>query len=83
MRITIDTNFSPKTWKMTLNTSEQILDRKFEKTCGDFIMKTSIGLVVGVSVSFLVLKKRVWPVALTTGFGMGMAYQESLNRFSL
>ena len=62
---------------------QDILDRKLEKTVADFIMKTSVGLVVGVSVSFLVMKKKVWPVALTTGFGMGMSYQQSLNTFSL
>ena len=64
-------------------TSEQILDRKFEKSVADFIIKTGAGLVLGVSVSFLLLKKRAWPVALTTGFGMGMAYQQSIDRFQL
>ncbi|KAJ3315421.1 hypothetical protein HDV04_002963 [Boothiomyces sp. JEL0838] len=55
---------------------------KWDKTIANFLVKTSLGLTIGIGMSFVLFKRRTWPIALTTGFGAGMAYSES-QRFKL
>jgi inner membrane organizing system protein 1 len=63
--------------------SSKILSTKFDKTVSELIVNTSVGLTVGICASFLLFKRKTWPIALTTGFGIGLTYGESLKTFKL
>ncbi|GHJ88811.1 hypothetical protein NliqN6_5213 [Naganishia liquefaciens] len=66
--------------------SEDIVARKFDTCVADFIVNTGIGFSVGVVSSVLLFRRRGWPVALSTGFGAGVAYQNcniSFNPYAL
>ncbi|CAG2214257.1 MINOS1 [Mytilus edulis] len=39
------------------------------------------GLGVGIVLSFILFKRKTWPVALGTGFGLGMGYSNCQNDF--
>lgn len=40
------------------------------------LQKTGIGLLVGVALSLGVFKRRLAPIFWSTGFGMGMAWEQ-------
>ncbi|EGF82887.1 hypothetical protein BATDEDRAFT_86381 [Batrachochytrium dendrobatidis JAM81] len=56
--------------------SEELLARKWDKCLSNFVIKSGLGLTVGVSLSFLLFRRRGWPIGLATGFGAGMAYSQ-------
>ncbi|KAH6564507.1 hypothetical protein BASA50_001478 [Batrachochytrium salamandrivorans] len=56
--------------------SEELLARKWDKCLSNFAIKSGVGLTVGIGLSFLLFKRRGWPIGLATGFGAGMAYSQ-------
>ena len=66
------------------------MDNQWDKSIANLIIKTSTGITIGIAFSLLVFKRigsiyvgKAWPIALTTGFGAGMAYAESTKSFSI
>ncbi|KAJ3379985.1 hypothetical protein HDU92_006255 [Lobulomyces angularis] len=60
--------------------SEEILNRKYDKCISDTVIKAGLGLSFGIGLSFLFFKRKAWPVALSVGFGTGMAYDACLQK---
>ncbi|CAG8808325.1 26517_t:CDS:2, partial [Dentiscutata erythropus] len=48
----------------------------------NLLVKTGIGLSVGIVVSALIFKKKSWPIAMSTGFGIGVSYAECQRTFN-
>ncbi|KAI8906422.1 hypothetical protein EDD86DRAFT_210690, partial [Gorgonomyces haynaldii] len=63
--------------------SKEILAQKWDKTLANVLVKSGLGLTIGIGLSFILFRRQVWPVALSTGFGTGMAYQEALVAFDI
>ncbi|ORX37214.1 hypothetical protein BD324DRAFT_650820 [Kockovaella imperatae] len=66
--------------------SEETIARKFDNCLADLIVNAGLGFGVGVVASVLLFRRRGWPVALSTGFGAGVAYSNcnySLNPYVL
>ncbi|GMK54009.1 hypothetical protein CspeluHIS016_0105950 [Cutaneotrichosporon spelunceum] len=64
--------------------SEDIIAHKFDNCLADLIVNAGIGFGVGVVASVILFRRRGWPVALSTGFGAGVAYSNcnySLNPY--
>ncbi|CAG8632307.1 708_t:CDS:2 [Ambispora leptoticha] len=61
--------------------SEEILNEKWDKCISNFLVKTGIGLSVGIIASALIFRKRTWPIAMSTGFGIGVAYADCQRTF--
>lgn len=64
------------------NLSEEILSKKWEVCISQLLVKTGIGLSVGIVTSALIFKKKSWPIALSTGFGIGFAYADCQRTFN-
>ena len=64
---------------------EQInnLYKEFDENIANLIVKSSTGLAFGIAASFLVFKRRSWPVALAFGFGSGLGYRDFQKSFDL
>ncbi|CAG8508977.1 21769_t:CDS:2 [Cetraspora pellucida] len=41
-----------------------------------------IGLSVGIVASALIFKRKSWPIAISTGFGIGVSYAECQKTFN-
>ncbi|WVO24943.1 uncharacterized protein IAS62_006323 [Cryptococcus decagattii] len=66
--------------------SEDQIARKFDNCVADLLVNSGLGFGVGVVASVLLFRRRGWPVALSTGFGAGVAYSNcnySLNPYVL
>ncbi|KAG9307251.1 hypothetical protein G9A89_017079 [Geosiphon pyriformis] len=61
--------------------SEDILNEKWDKCISNLLIKTGIGLSVGVVASALIFKKKAWPIAMSTGIGIGVAYADCQRIF--
>ncbi|CAG8565330.1 9508_t:CDS:2 [Ambispora gerdemannii] len=61
--------------------SEEILNEKWDKCISNLLVKTGIGLSVGIIASALIFRKRTWPIAISTGFGIGVAYADCQRTF--
>jgi len=61
--------------------SEQIINEKWDRCVSNFLIKTGVGLSVGIVASALIFKKKSWPIALSTGFGIGVAYADCQRTF--
>ncbi|KAI6002151.1 hypothetical protein EDD15DRAFT_2361491 [Pisolithus albus] len=48
----------------------------------DLLVKAGVGFGVGVVASVILFRRRTWPVALSTGFGMGAAYADCDRLFN-
>ncbi|XP_032593026.1 MICOS complex subunit Mic10-like [Drosophila grimshawi] len=62
--------------------SEDQVGVKLDRCVSDTIIKGSGGLLIGSVMSLLFFKRRVWPVWLGSGFGVGVAYstcEKNLN----
>ncbi|XP_065163248.1 MICOS complex subunit MIC10-like [Atheta coriaria] len=53
---------------------EDEIGRKWDRCLTDGILKFGGGLVIGTVFSFLFFKRKRWPILLSGGFGVGMAY---------
>lgn len=49
--------------------------RKFDRCLANGIVKGGGGFIVGAVISLLFLRRRMWPILLGTGFGVGVAYK--------
>ncbi|KAL5520817.1 MIC10 [Sanghuangporus sanghuang] len=54
--------------------SENTIAQKYDRCLADLIVKAGLGLGVGVVASVMFFRRHTWPVALSTGFGLGAAY---------
>ncbi|CAO3695046.1 unnamed protein product [Rhizopus stolonifer] len=61
--------------------SEEILAQKWDCTISNFVVKTGLGISIGIVASALLFKKRSWPIALTTGWSFGDAYADAQRTF--
>ncbi|RXK40320.1 hypothetical protein M231_02434 [Tremella mesenterica] len=78
----MSTSSTAVTTAVTSIPSEDVIARKV----ADLLVNSGIGFGVGVVASVLLFRRRAWPVALTTGFGAGVAYTNcnySLNPYVL
>ncbi|KAG6380222.1 hypothetical protein JVT61DRAFT_8314 [Boletus reticuloceps] len=48
----------------------------------DLLVKTGVGFGIGVVASVILFKRRTWPIALSSGFGMGAAYADCDRSFN-
>ncbi|OAX42242.1 DUF543-domain-containing protein [Rhizopogon vinicolor AM-OR11-026] len=64
------------------SSSENIVSQKYDRCLADFLVKAGVGFSVGVVGSVILLKRRTWPIALSTGFGMGAAYADCDRSFN-
>ncbi|CAG8776125.1 15665_t:CDS:2 [Acaulospora morrowiae] len=62
--------------------SEEILNEKWDLCISNLLVKAGIGLSVGIVISALAFKKKSWPIAMSTGFGVGVAYSECQRKFN-
>jgi len=62
--------------------SEQILNEKWDLCLSNLLIKSGIGLSVGIVASALLFKKKSWPIAMSAGFGVGVAYAECQRAFN-
>jgi len=63
--------------------SEQEIPSALDKCVADTLIKTGAGVVTGGVLSLIVLRRRLWPVTLGAGIGLGMAMancQHKLNK---
>ncbi|EIW67726.1 hypothetical protein TREMEDRAFT_33370 [Tremella mesenterica DSM 1558] len=82
----MSTSSTAVTTAVTPIPSEDVIARKFDNCVADLLVNSGIGFGVGVVASVLLFRRRAWPVALTTGFGAGVAYTNcnySLNPYVL
>jgi len=54
---------------------EDRLRENLNRCLSDSLVKGFGGLVIGSVVTLLFFRRRIWPVWLGTGFGVGMAYR--------
>ncbi|KAL5497826.1 MIC10 [Sanghuangporus vaninii] len=62
--------------------SENIIAQKYDRCLADLIVKAGVGLGVGVVASVIFFRRRTWPIALSTGFGLGTAYADCDRSFN-
>ncbi|KAG9308345.1 hypothetical protein JVU11DRAFT_12111 [Chiua virens] len=62
--------------------SENIVSQKYDRCLADLLVKTGVGFGVGVVASVILFRRRTWPIALSTGFGMGAAYADCDRSFN-
>ncbi|KAK6617915.1 hypothetical protein RUM43_014144 [Polyplax serrata] len=56
-----------------LNKEDEI-GRKWDRCLTDLILKLGGGLIIGGVVSYIFCNRKKWPMALASGFAVGMAY---------
>ncbi|KAJ1888537.1 Mitochondrial inner membrane organizing system component [Kickxella alabastrina] len=63
--------------------SEEIVNEKasFDQATANLLVKTGLGLSVGIVASALLFKRRMWPVTFFTGAGVGAAYADAQRIF--
>ncbi|KAG2134796.1 hypothetical protein DEU56DRAFT_913576 [Suillus clintonianus] len=64
------------------SSSENIVSLKYDRCLADFLVKAGVGFSVGVVASVILFRRRTWPIALSTGFGMGAAYADCDRSFN-
>ncbi|CAG7850304.1 MICOS complex subunit MIC10 {ECO:0000256/RuleBase:RU363011} [Serendipita indica DSM 11827] len=65
------------------SSSENAVVEKYDKCLADLIVKSGIGFSAGVIASVILFKRRGWPVALSTGVGIGMSYADCERSFGM
>ncbi|CAO3641097.1 unnamed protein product [Cunninghamella blakesleeana] len=61
--------------------SEELLSNKWDRVVSNFVVKTGLGLSVGIVASALLFRKRTWPIAIASGWGFGVAYADAQRIF--
>ncbi|KAG2087921.1 hypothetical protein BD769DRAFT_294708 [Suillus cothurnatus] len=64
------------------SSSENIVSQKYDRCLADLLVKAGVGFSVGVVASVIAFRRRTWPIALSTGFGMGAAYADCDRSFN-
>ncbi|EJD01913.1 DUF543-domain-containing protein, partial [Fomitiporia mediterranea MF3/22] len=64
------------------SSSENIVAQKYDRCLADLVVKAGVGLGVGVVASVILFRRRTWPIALSTGFGLGAAYADCDRSFN-
>ncbi|KAG1818786.1 hypothetical protein EV424DRAFT_1540002 [Suillus variegatus] len=64
------------------SSSENIVSQKYDRCLADLLVKAGVGFSVGVVASVIVFRRRTWPIALSTGFGIGAAYADCDRSFN-
>ncbi|KAG1819191.1 uncharacterized protein BJ212DRAFT_1479313 [Suillus subaureus] len=64
------------------SSSENIVSQKYDRCLADLLVKAGVGFSVGVVASVIIFRRRTWPIALSTGFGMGAAYADCDRSFN-
>lgn len=54
--------------------AEEEIDSSIDRCVTDALVKSSTGMALGGLTSVLFLKRRIWPLWLGFGFGLGFAY---------
>lgn len=67
---------SERSKAQTLMPNKSILNDKWDVVLSNMLVKTGLGLGVGVVGSVLFFKRRAFPVWLGIGFGLGRGYAE-------
>jgi len=62
--------------------SENIVAQKYDRCLADLLVKSGVGFSAGVIASVILFRRRAWPIALGTGFGMGAAYADCDRSFN-
>ncbi|KAL4072137.1 hypothetical protein J3A83DRAFT_4239305 [Scleroderma citrinum] len=62
--------------------SENIVSQKYDRCVADLLVKAGVGFGVGMVASVIFFRRRTWPIALSTGFGMGVAYADCDRLFN-
>ncbi|PCH36832.1 DUF543-domain-containing protein [Wolfiporia cocos MD-104 SS10] len=62
--------------------SENIVAQKYDRCLADLLVKSGVGFSAGVIASVVLFRRRAWPIALSTGFGMGAAYADCDRSFN-
>ncbi|KAI9151220.1 Mitochondrial inner membrane organizing system component [Blastocladiella emersonii ATCC 22665] len=61
--------------------AEEVLARKWDRCLSNFVLKVGAATSVGIVTSVLLFRKRTWPVALSSGIGLGIAYEQCQRSF--
>ncbi|KAG2040774.1 hypothetical protein BDR03DRAFT_857340 [Suillus americanus] len=64
------------------SSTENIVSQKYDRCMADLLVKAGVGFSVGVVASVILFRRRTWPIALSTGFGMGAAYADCDRSFN-
>ncbi|KAG1789145.1 uncharacterized protein HD556DRAFT_1447208 [Suillus plorans] len=64
------------------SSSENIVSQKYDRCLADLLVKAGVGFSVGVVASVILFRRRTWPIALSTGFGIGAAYADCDRSFN-
>jgi len=58
------------------------LDRKWDQCLARMIVNGGMGLAVGVGLSAIVFRRRLWPISMSFGFACGLSYAECRHAFA-
>ncbi|KAL9709242.1 Mitochondrial inner membrane organizing system component [Leucoagaricus gongylophorus] len=64
------------------SSSEDILGQKYDRCLAELLVKSGIGFSIGVVASVIFFRRRTWPIAFSTGFGVGGAYADCDRSFN-
>ncbi|KZV92218.1 DUF543-domain-containing protein [Exidia glandulosa HHB12029] len=77
-----NTSTAPAPPTASASTPQDIVGQKFDRCLADHIVKAGLGFSAGVVLSVLLFKRRAWPISLSTGIGLGMAYADCDRSFN-
>ncbi|KAF1989954.1 DUF543-domain-containing protein [Aulographum hederae CBS 113979] len=61
--------------------SEALLNDKWDRCLSSMLIRSAIGGGFGIMFTFILFRRRAWPVVLGTGIGLGRAIEECDNSF--
>ncbi|KAG5519666.1 hypothetical protein PMAC_001822 [Pneumocystis sp. 'macacae'] len=65
-----------------LSYSEDIFNEKWDLCLSNAVIKAGVGLGGGIVASVCLFKRKMWPVTLGFGFGLGKAYSDCDRYFN-